>query len=90
MHNDMTPSEMENIVISHVHALMEHFEAVQILASITTQNGTEFVNLGAGNWFARQGMAHDFIGRDSAHTSAHEIAKALPKQPPEEGEDWNA
>jgi hypothetical protein len=88
MHNDLTPAEMEKIALKHVSALMEHFEAVQILASVQTQRGTEFVNLGAGNWFSRQGMAQDFIGRDRAQTSAHEIAKAIPNQPPDEGEDW--
>lgn len=88
MHNDRTPSELEAIVQSHVNALMEHFEVVQILTSLTSQNGTESVNLGAGNWYARQGMAHEFIGRDRAHTSAHEIAKIIPSSPPEEGDEW--
>lgn len=88
MHNDLPPAEMEAIVQKHVDALMEHFECVQILTSLSSQNGTESVNLGAGNWFARQGMAHEFISRDRANTSAHEIAKVIPRQPPDEGEDW--
>jgi hypothetical protein len=80
MTSDLTPEQMLDVVRPHVTALMEHFEAVQIHVSICTPNGTEHVNLGAGNWFARQGMAQDFINQDRAHTEANEIAKAIPPQ----------
>ena len=61
----------------HVTALMERFDSVQILASNSTDIGTENVFLGAGNWFARQGMAHDFINKDRAQTEAHELAGVI-------------
>ena len=64
--------------------LSEHFEAVQILASFPCDGGnstgtaTQGVFSGRGNWYARQGMAHEFIERDKAR----EIAVAI--TPPEE------
>lgn len=73
----------------HVLALMEHFDAVQILVSSTAQcGGTESVFQGAGNWFARQGMAHDFINRDQADTNAIRIADKIQPPPDEDGETW--
>lgn len=72
----------------HVLALMEHFDAVQILVSSTAPcGGTESVFQGAGNWFARQGMAHDFIQRDESETSAAYIANKI-TLPPDDGEEW--
>lgn len=73
----------------HVLALMEHFDAVQILVSSTAPcGGTESVFQGAGNWFARQGMAHDFIQRDQSETSASKIADKISPPPPDDGEEW--
>lgn len=73
----------------HVLALMEHFDAVQILVSSTAPcGGTESVFQGAGNWFARQGMAHDFINRDQADTNAIRIADKIQPPPDEDGETW--
>jgi len=85
---DLTPEQQMALVQSHVNQLMEHFEAVQILVSITDCEGTHNVSLGGGNWFARQGMAHQFIRHDQAQTNAHAIAKAMPQEPPDDGEAW--
>lgn len=80
METDLDPDEQQAIVQHHITALMEHFEAVQILVSSSTPEGTESVFMGAGNWFARQGMARDFLNQDQARTNAKEIALG---QPPE-------
>ena len=69
---------MQDVVRNHVLALMEHFDSVQILVSVSSSIGTQNVYMGAGNWFARQGMAHDFIAQDKAHTEANEMAKLIP------------
>ncbi len=89
------PSDLSNDAIADkvdaaVQALMEHFGAVQILASFEDDQGqTINVYSGGGNWFARQGMAHDFIQKDQAHTNGSEIARALPSTPPDDdGESW--
>lgn len=80
MISDLTPKQMQEVVQRHISGLMEHFEAVQVMVSICTPEGTEYVSMGGGNWYARQGMAHDFITKDRAHIEANEIAKHLPTQ----------
>lgn len=69
--------ELNNLVLPHVHQLMEHFDAVQILATVVSERGTELVAIGSGNWYARRGMAEEFINRDRAVTEANEIAEAI-------------
>lgn len=44
---------------------------------------------GSGNWYARQGMAHDFIKCDAAQINAFELGKVMPK-PDDDGETWKA
>jgi hypothetical protein len=74
----MTPSQKEEIVQKAATALSEHFDCVQILvSSVTPQNSTESIFRGSGNWFARQGMAKDFMNRDSSDTRAYYIAEKL-------------
>lgn len=82
MNTGLTPQEQLALVRPHILALSEFFDTVQILVSNSTDNGTENVFLGAGNWFARQGMAHDFINKDRAQTEAHELAGVI--HPPED------
>ena len=87
----MTPEEQRRIdaVEHHLAALMEHFDCVQLLCScVNPKRETENVFLGAGNWFGRQGMAHDFLRQDQARTDAHEISKVMPKEPPYDTENW--
>jgi len=58
-----------------VDQLMEHCDAVQILATWTDLDRLETVDCfkGNGNWYARQGMAHAFINRDRAQDIGQEI-----------------
>lgn len=72
----MTPQQALAMLNAHAAQLSEHFEAVQILASFPTDGGTQPVKAGRGNWFARQGMAHDFIKQDEAQQIAHEITQS--------------
>lgn len=68
--------------------IAEHFECVQILATWEHERNTESVATGIGNWYARQGLAHEFIGLDRAQENAHALKKVLPPTPPEEGDEW--
>lgn len=77
MNTGLTPEQQKAIVIKHVTALGEFFDSVQVLVSNSTDIGTESVYLGAGNWYARQGMAHDFIHKDQAQTEAHELSAVI-------------
>jgi hypothetical protein len=57
-------------------ALGEEFDAVQILVSWGADGGgTKSVFRGSGNWFARQGMAHNFILQDEAEEIAQTAKK---------------
>lgn len=69
--------------------LGEHFDHVQILATWNEEGTTQRHFTGSGNWYARQGMAHDFISWDKAQTAADEISKVLPK-PDDDGENWKS
>lgn len=77
--NELSPKEQIAIVRQHVQALREHFDCVQILVSHVTDRGTEDIFDGNGNWYARQGMAREFLNRDQAVTDAHELSKTLNK-----------
>lgn len=83
MTNDERKLEIERCL----HRIMEVADCVQVLASYTDSEGTHSCFVGAGNWFARTGMARDFLERDSSHTSANEIKPFL-QPPPEDGENW--
>ena len=62
-----------------LRCLGEHLESVQIIGSFVNDNGeTERVTRGAGNWYARIGMAQEFLEMDAAQTTAFELSKILP------------
>lgn len=73
----MSEPEASKIVDAALAILCEHFEAVQILTSTTAHDGTHRLFKGAGNWYARQGMAHEFIRMDQARTDADELARVI-------------
>ena len=77
-----------DIIDRAIDALMEHFEAVQILA--TTRDGhtgdTYDWMRGRGNWYARTGLAHSFIKKDEAQDIGLEVANQLPHD--DDGDDW--
>lgn len=85
-----TSEELARKIDDAVNLLMEHFEAVQILATFPdTDGGTARLFRGRGNWYARMGMAHEFIDMDRAQNRGMEIAKHLPPpSPPDDGEEW--
>ncbi len=72
----MTPEAAQQMIDAHAAQLGEHFESVQILVSFPFERGTLPVYAGRGNFFARKGMADDFIKRDPAE----QIAVAITKQ----------
>lgn len=57
--------------------LGEHFDAVQIHASILEEGQTRGFHLGAGNYYARRAMSQEFIEGDRIHDQAVEIADQL-------------
>lgn len=82
----MSPAEAQKLIEECAAKLGEHFEAVQILASWTDQGVTHGSKRGCGNWYARQGLAHEFINQDMAHEHAVQIAEHL--NPPDDSDTW--
>lgn len=84
-HEDMLAEKIRGILAD----LGEHFDAVQILATYVQDDGmTARVTMGTGNWYARQGIAREFLATDEAVTTANEIQKALQKPDDDDSEDW--
>ena len=52
------------VMKSHVAQLSEHFDVVQILASRHVGATTTNWQFGAGNWFARYGLARMWLVRE--------------------------
>jgi hypothetical protein len=53
-----------------LRGLGEHFDHVQIMVSWNEQASCYRIFEGSGNWYARQGMAHEFIKKDDAQVAA--------------------
>jgi len=72
----MTPAESKRV--EEVAArLAEDWEVVQILVSRAEHDGTGRYFYGIGNWFARQGMADDFVKSENARLIGVELEKVI-------------
>lgn len=74
----MTNDEAKQAIEAILSQVEERFTAVQVLATWETGQATHFLNLGRGNWYARTGMARDFLETDQARVNANEIRQILP------------
>jgi hypothetical protein len=72
----MNREEAERLLDSHASQLSEMFDAVLILGSFLEPDGTTAcIAGGQGNWYARQGMAAQFIARAKAEGLVDEIRR---------------
>lgn len=62
----MTKEELGKIVEKAAAELGEHFDAVEILASVSDGEGSRCLKRGVGNFYARLGMAREFLQEDEA------------------------
>ncbi len=69
----MKTEDAKQMIEAIASQLSEHFEAVQILVSFPQDGGTQGLNAGRGNWYARQGMAQEFLQREQAREIAYAI-----------------
>jgi len=76
--------EDADLLDDHIAQLMEFFDSVQILASKCDNTGTSSTFRGAGNHYARMGMARELLTNDAA--DCHHIR--APKPPPDEDDEW--
>ena len=84
-------ADLQSKVENFAQALAEHFDAVQILCSRVNPDGscqTGMLYTGVGNWYARRGMAADFLETDNARTNAHALSAVMVKSAPEGGDEW--
>lgn len=81
-------SESEIIyLIERCAALIGEHGNVQILVSIPVdKGGTKGIKRGCGDWYARQGLAQEFIQQDRAQNIGEEVARRI--DPPDDGEAW--
>jgi hypothetical protein len=83
-HEEMLAEKVNGIL----RELGEHFDSVQILGTYVQDDGcTARVSMGIGNWYARQGVAREFLEMDAAVTTAHELGKVI-QRPTDDGEEW--
>lgn len=82
----MDAAKAQEILERAATQLGEHFDAVQILATWSEAGVTHSIPRGAGNWYARQGMAHEFINQDVAQENAKQIADRIAR--PDDDGDW--
>ena len=75
----MSKEEAIKILDREVNTLREFFPHVQILVTWgdDKDEGTFDLFRGQGNWYARVGMAREFLTRDEGQTTAKEIADRL-------------
>ena len=79
----MTNEEKLKLLERHVAELSELYDSVQVFATGLNLDNTTFSHKrGSGNWYARQGLAHEFIQENIAGDTADKIARRL--EPPED------
>jgi hypothetical protein len=78
----MTHAELDAMCEPFLEKLGEHADAIQILATWNEEGLTHMYKIGAGNWYARQGIAREFVEENQAMTTAKEIGLTL--NPPED------
>lgn len=73
--HDARKESQDKAIADALSILGEHFEAVHIMASVTTDDdgGTSLRSMGIGNYYTRLGMMHEFI----ENARAEEIASQL-------------
>lgn len=80
----MTAEETKDEVDRFLVALTEKIPDahIQVLATWNHSGKTCSINTGIGNWYARQGLAHEFINADIAQEHAMQLASKI--NPPED------
>lgn len=84
--NHMTATEAEKILEETAAKLGEYFDHVQIMGTWNEESLTKASYRGLGNWYARQGMAHEFINHDVSQDLACQINEQISR--PDEGDSW--
>jgi len=73
----MSDEEAQDLLEMTAAKLAEHFDAVEIMVSLQNGEDTRCFEQGAGNYYARLGMAQEFLGNDRAGAIAQHIVEEL-------------
>jgi hypothetical protein len=85
----MKNTEVEKLLDRTALSLYEQgFDSVEILVTWMEGGHTKSLKKGAGNWYARQHMAAEFISEEITRDNACKIAEALDN--PDDGDAWKA
>lgn len=76
----MSTAELAAHIQQIAYELREHCDSVQIHASIVEDNQTKGIHRGCGDWYARQGLAREFIEQDQAETIGEACARHAAKE----------
>ena len=84
--------DAKKIIDDAAAKLSEHFDSVLILASWEEPDSTHRVQSGTGNFYARIGMATEFLQEDKARIDGEEttapIVAALLERDTDDDEPW--
>lgn len=81
----MTNEARLKVLERHVAELAEIYDSVQVMVTWLKPDGTtSSQKRGSGDWYARQGLAHEFIDENIAEDAAVHIARKL--EPPDD--EW--
>ncbi len=91
----MEIEEAEKLCEEFAARIGEHFDHVQIFVSWNEGARSFCTKRGVGNWWSRQGMAHEFINEDINQDNAKQISEYMKASAPpsdEEGdnEEWKS
>lgn len=86
----MNGEQVNKLLDDYAAKLGEHFGAVQIMVTWDEGGVTHAAKRGCGNWYARQGMAHEFINCDMAVENAHQLAAIIHRPDSNDGDEWKS
>jgi uncharacterized protein YciW len=69
--------DISKLVDRAVATLQEHCSSVHVMVSVQQDGCTRSIHRGAGDYYARLGLAHEFIDTTKQQDSAAHIATAL-------------
>ncbi len=73
----MRDKEANELLASISAKLSEHFDHVQVMVTWNEERETRWGFWGAGNWYARQGLAAYFMEQDKAQEVASQLSSVL-------------
>lgn len=76
----MTTNEADKIIEKNLNELGEHFDAVCVMVTYKENGVTRACYRGSGNYYARLGMAHEFIDNDRNSDLARRLGEELKGQ----------